>query len=187
VTQHGKCWTEAGHRNCQTNLRLSEHTDMTIHWKALEEHFLIAPLVFRFNLFQCNFWIFLKKPQSFFYFDRDGSPTRSPLHFTPDFQLRQHGPILRRFSRKLKYFWENIWRNVVHINYVNNVSSNLFRKYVYRFSRRHYWKSKMTTLEWNDTSYFVTRNFAHGSWFCLLYFAACAMGDQSSRCTMEVM
>jgi hypothetical protein len=27
-------------RNCQNNLRLSKHADMTIHWKALEEHFL---------------------------------------------------------------------------------------------------------------------------------------------------
>jgi hypothetical protein len=27
------------------NLRLSAHTDMTIHWKALEEHFLMVPLV----------------------------------------------------------------------------------------------------------------------------------------------
>jgi hypothetical protein len=27
-------------------LRLSEHTDMTIHWNALEEHFLLVPIVF---------------------------------------------------------------------------------------------------------------------------------------------
>jgi hypothetical protein len=26
-------------------LRLSKPTDMTIHWKALEEHFLMVPLV----------------------------------------------------------------------------------------------------------------------------------------------
>jgi hypothetical protein len=31
------------------HLRLSKHTDMTIHWKGLEEHFLMVPLVFRFN------------------------------------------------------------------------------------------------------------------------------------------
>jgi hypothetical protein len=31
----------AGHRNCRKNLRLSKRTDMTIHWKALEEHFLM--------------------------------------------------------------------------------------------------------------------------------------------------
>jgi hypothetical protein len=31
---------------------LSVHTDMTIHWKALEEHFLMVPLVFRFNHFR---------------------------------------------------------------------------------------------------------------------------------------
>jgi hypothetical protein len=30
----------------------SEHTDMTIHRKAIEEHFLMVPLVFRFN----HFW-----------------------------------------------------------------------------------------------------------------------------------
>jgi hypothetical protein len=27
-------------------VRLSKHTDMTIHWKGLEEHFLMVPLVF---------------------------------------------------------------------------------------------------------------------------------------------
>jgi hypothetical protein len=27
------------------NLKLSETTDMTIHWKALEEHVLMVPLV----------------------------------------------------------------------------------------------------------------------------------------------
>jgi hypothetical protein len=25
--------------------RLPEHTNMTIHWKALEEHFLMVPLI----------------------------------------------------------------------------------------------------------------------------------------------
>jgi hypothetical protein len=40
------------HRNCQTNLRLWKLTDMTIHWKALEEHFLMVPLVFRFYHFR---------------------------------------------------------------------------------------------------------------------------------------
>jgi hypothetical protein len=25
----------AGHRNCPKNIRLSKHTDMTIHWKAI--------------------------------------------------------------------------------------------------------------------------------------------------------
>jgi hypothetical protein len=33
-------------------IRLSKHTDMTIHWKAPEEHFLMVPLVFWFN----NIW-----------------------------------------------------------------------------------------------------------------------------------
>jgi hypothetical protein len=32
-------------------LRLSKPTDMTIHWKALEEHFLMVPLVFMENAF----------------------------------------------------------------------------------------------------------------------------------------
>jgi hypothetical protein len=31
------------------NLGLLKPTDMTIHWKALEEHFLMVPLVFQFN------------------------------------------------------------------------------------------------------------------------------------------
>jgi hypothetical protein len=42
----------AGHRNCQKNLRLSKHTNMTIHWKALEEYFLMVSLVFQFNHFR---------------------------------------------------------------------------------------------------------------------------------------
>jgi hypothetical protein len=29
----------------------SKSTDVTIHWKAFEEHFLMVPLVFQFNLF----------------------------------------------------------------------------------------------------------------------------------------
>jgi hypothetical protein len=31
---------------------LLKHTDITIHWKALEEHFLMVPLVFWFNHFR---------------------------------------------------------------------------------------------------------------------------------------
>jgi hypothetical protein len=42
-------------------LRLSKYIDMTIHWKALEEHFLMVPLVFLYNLFQGE--CFLKKSQ----------------------------------------------------------------------------------------------------------------------------
>jgi hypothetical protein len=34
------------------NVRLAKPTDMTIRWKALEEHLLMVPLVFRFNQFQ---------------------------------------------------------------------------------------------------------------------------------------
>jgi hypothetical protein len=33
------------------NLRLSKHTDMTIHWKAIEEHFLVVSLVFFYSTF----------------------------------------------------------------------------------------------------------------------------------------
>jgi hypothetical protein len=36
---------------------------MTIQWKALEEHFLMVPLVFHFNHFQGKINV-LKKPQS---------------------------------------------------------------------------------------------------------------------------
>jgi hypothetical protein len=42
----------AGHRNCPKKLILSKPTDMTIHWKAHEEHFLMVPLVSRFNQFR---------------------------------------------------------------------------------------------------------------------------------------
>jgi hypothetical protein len=38
--------TEIAHQN----LRLSKYTNMIIHWKGIEEHFLlVVPLVFRFN------------------------------------------------------------------------------------------------------------------------------------------
>jgi hypothetical protein len=37
------------------NLRLSKHTDMTIHWKAFEEHFLMVPLVFLGKIHFLNF------------------------------------------------------------------------------------------------------------------------------------
>jgi hypothetical protein len=47
------------HRNCQQNLRLSKHTDVTIHWKAIQKHFLMVRLVFRFTHFRpyfLNIW-----------------------------------------------------------------------------------------------------------------------------------
>jgi hypothetical protein len=46
----GKFWDAGskGRHVCNKNLRLSKHTDMAIHWKALEEHFL---MVFRINHF----------------------------------------------------------------------------------------------------------------------------------------
>jgi RNAse (barnase) inhibitor barstar len=43
---------KGGTEKLRQNLRLSKHTDLTIHWKALEEHFLMVPLDFRFNHFQ---------------------------------------------------------------------------------------------------------------------------------------
>jgi hypothetical protein len=48
-------------------LRLSEHTDMTVHWKAIEEHFLMAPVVFRFNHFRGRRMHFLDFPQNSFF------------------------------------------------------------------------------------------------------------------------
>jgi hypothetical protein len=58
------------HRNLQKYSWLSKPTDMTIQWKALENHFLMVPLVFRINSFSTQpsagqgkkniFWIFLK-------------------------------------------------------------------------------------------------------------------------------
>jgi hypothetical protein len=36
----------------EKKFRLLKHTDMTIHWKALEEHFLMVPLVFWFTHFR---------------------------------------------------------------------------------------------------------------------------------------
>jgi hypothetical protein len=41
--------------NCKKTLRFSKHTDMTIHWKALEEHFLMVPLVLRGIMHFLNF------------------------------------------------------------------------------------------------------------------------------------
>jgi hypothetical protein len=37
--------------SCRKHLRLSKYTDMTIHWKALEEHFLMVPLFLFGNAF----------------------------------------------------------------------------------------------------------------------------------------
>jgi hypothetical protein len=42
--------TKGGTQKLPTNLRLSKHTDMTIHWKALEEHLLMEPLSFSIHL-----------------------------------------------------------------------------------------------------------------------------------------
>jgi hypothetical protein len=36
-------------RNYPKDIRLSKTTDMTIHWKTLEKHFLMVPLVVQFN------------------------------------------------------------------------------------------------------------------------------------------
>jgi hypothetical protein len=38
-----------GYRNSPKDSRLLKHTDMTIHWKALEEHFLMVPLVLQYG------------------------------------------------------------------------------------------------------------------------------------------
>jgi hypothetical protein len=42
---------------------MSKPTDVTIHWKALEKHFLMVPLVFKFNHFRgkINFLNFSQK------------------------------------------------------------------------------------------------------------------------------
>jgi hypothetical protein len=47
----------------QNRLRMSKPTDMTIHWKGLEEYFLMVPLVFRFNHIRVKnaFSVFLSK------------------------------------------------------------------------------------------------------------------------------
>jgi hypothetical protein len=34
------------------DLRLQQHSDLTIHWKALKEHFLMVPLDLGFTYFQ---------------------------------------------------------------------------------------------------------------------------------------
>jgi hypothetical protein len=65
---------------------------------------------------------------------------KSELIQPPDLSRRHHlsrQHDLHTFSQKLRCGWENIWRKVVHINHLNNVSSNLFSKYFVRFSRRH--------------------------------------------------
>jgi hypothetical protein len=56
--------TKGGTQKLPKNLlRLSEITDMTIHWKALQVHFLLVHLVFDSTIFgdKFIFWIFLKK------------------------------------------------------------------------------------------------------------------------------
>jgi hypothetical protein len=49
-----------GHRNYPKILRLWNPTDMTIHWKALEENMLMLPSVF---WRETIFLILLKKPE----------------------------------------------------------------------------------------------------------------------------
>jgi mannitol-1-phosphate/altronate dehydrogenase len=44
--------TKGGTQKMPKEFRLSKPTDMTIHWKALEEHFLMVALIFRFNQFR---------------------------------------------------------------------------------------------------------------------------------------
>jgi hypothetical protein len=54
------------HRNYPKNLRLAKPAEMTIHWKALEQHFPMMPLVFQVNHHRGKiviFYIFLKTPQ----------------------------------------------------------------------------------------------------------------------------
>jgi hypothetical protein len=53
------------HRFCPTNFRLSKHTDMTIHWKALDEHFLMYNYFFNSTIFgeKMHFLNFSQKPQ----------------------------------------------------------------------------------------------------------------------------
>jgi hypothetical protein len=53
--------TRAGHRNC-----LVKTSDMTIYWKALEDNFVVVPLVFDSTIFwgKYIFLIFLKKPRT---------------------------------------------------------------------------------------------------------------------------
>jgi hypothetical protein len=65
---HYKDWwrrlsPRVGQRNSPKKLRLSNPTDMTIHWKGLEEHFLLIPLflMHQFTREKCIFWIFLKE------------------------------------------------------------------------------------------------------------------------------
>jgi hypothetical protein len=56
--------TNGGTQKLPQNFGMLEHTDMTIHWKALEKHFLIIPLFLWVNHFfgeKYIFWIFLKK------------------------------------------------------------------------------------------------------------------------------
>jgi hypothetical protein len=41
---HGDFYHQGQDTEFAKKLRVSKHTDMTIHWKALEEHFLMVPL-----------------------------------------------------------------------------------------------------------------------------------------------
>jgi hypothetical protein len=38
--------TKGGIQKLPKKIKIVQTTDMTIHWKALEEHFMMAPLVF---------------------------------------------------------------------------------------------------------------------------------------------
>jgi hypothetical protein len=47
--------TKSGTQKLPQIVRLLKHTDMTIHWKALEEHFPMVPTIFRERIHFLNF------------------------------------------------------------------------------------------------------------------------------------
>jgi hypothetical protein len=79
-----------GHRNCPKNLRLSKHTDMTIHWKAIEEHFLI---VYTISIHPFSG----ENPFSEFY-----PKILSPLELNVESSTVSHNPSLARVAMRLR-------------------------------------------------------------------------------------
>jgi hypothetical protein len=59
--------TEGGTQKLPKKIEDCQNTDMTIHWKGFEEHFLMVQLVFRFNHLRGrnHFLNFSKKNLSF--------------------------------------------------------------------------------------------------------------------------
>jgi hypothetical protein len=95
--------TKGGYTDCPTTLRLSKPTDMTIHRKALDEHFQMVQLVFQF-IFRgkMNFLIFFSKKLQVFkgFGQRDNHLAKYTLYI----QLLFMNKFMQAMNRNFEYY-----------------------------------------------------------------------------------